>query len=64
VITIDIETLGVVSRPHRYTRIDSHTWEYTSLASGAQQHAVVDECGFVVNEHEVFRRVIDDAHNS
>lgn len=64
VITIDIETLGVVSRPHRYTRIDTHTWEYTSLASGTQQHAVVDECGFVVNEHEVFRRVIDDAHNS
>jgi hypothetical protein len=64
VITIDIETLGVVSRPHRYTRIDTHTWEYTSLASGTQQHALVDECGFVVNEHEVFRRVIDDAHNS
>lgn len=57
VITINVETLAVVSVPHRYTRIDTHTWEYTSLASGTQQQATVDECGFVVHEHDVFRRV-------
>jgi hypothetical protein len=64
VITIDVETLGVVSVPHRYTRVDTHTWEYTSLVTGAQQLAIVDECGFVVNEHDVFRRAVQDAQNS
>jgi hypothetical protein len=54
----------VVSVPHRYTRVDTHTWEYTSLVTGAQQLAIVDECGFVVNEHDVFRRAVQDAQNS
>lgn len=57
VITIDVETLQVTSEPHRYTRLDEETWEYTSSFAGAQRRAVVDEYGFVVNEDETFRRI-------
>lgn len=57
VITIDVETLQVSPVPHRYTRLDETTWEYTSLSSGGQRQAVVDEYGFVINEDDTFRRV-------
>lgn len=56
VITIDVETLGVISAPHRYTRHDEHSWEYTSLLTGEQHAARVDEFGIVVDEHGAFRR--------
>lgn len=57
VITINVETLGVVSKPHRYTRHDEFAWEYTSLDTGEQHAATVDEHGFVTEEHGAFRRV-------
>lgn len=56
VVTIDVETLSVVSAPCRYTRHDENLWEYTSLATGQQHTATVDEFGFVVSEDNVFRR--------
>lgn len=56
VITIDVETLGVVSAPHRYTRHDTNAWEYTSLMTGKQHAATVDEFGIVTDEHSAFRR--------
>lgn len=59
VITIDVETLSVVSVPHRYTRHDDNAWEYTSLLTGQQSAASVDEFGVVIDEHNVFRRVRD-----
>jgi uncharacterized protein len=58
VITIDVETLGVVRAPYRYTRHDEYAWEYTSLLTGRQHAARVDEFGMVVDEHETFRRLI------
>lgn len=57
VITVDVETLSVVSVPHRYTRLEENRWEYTSLVGGRQHEAGVDEFGFVIDEHDVFRRV-------
>jgi hypothetical protein len=57
VVTIDVETLGVVSAPYRFTRHDEHAWEYTSLMTGEQHAASVDEFGFVVDEHNAFKRV-------
>lgn len=56
VITIDVETLSVVSAPVRYTRHDEFAWEYTSLLTGEQHAARVDEFGIVVDEHNTFRR--------
>ncbi|MEY3806158.1 MAG: hypothetical protein RIR69_970 [Actinomycetota bacterium] len=56
VVTIDVETLRVVSAPFRYTRHDEHLWEYTSLVTGQQHTATVDEFGFVVSEDNAFRR--------
>ena len=56
VITIDVETLGVISTPHRYTRHDTNAWEYTSLMTGKQHAASVDEFGIVTDEHSAFRR--------
>ena len=56
VITIDVETLGVISTPHRYTRHDTNAWEYTSLMTGKQHAATVDEFGIVTDEHSAFRR--------
>lgn len=58
IITIDVETLSVVSAPYRYTRHDENAWEYTSLLTGRQHAASVDEFGLVVDEHETFRRLI------
>lgn len=59
VITIDVETLGVVSVPYRYTRHDEFAWEYTSLSTGEQHAASVDEFGMVIDEHNAFRRVTE-----
>lgn len=59
VITIDIETLSVVSVPQRYTRHDENAWEYTSILTGTSNAARVDEFGLVVDEHGTFRRVIN-----
>ena len=56
VITINVETLGVVKTPQRYTRHDEHSWEYTSLLTGDQHAATVDEFGLVLDEHNTFRR--------
>lgn len=60
VITIDIETLGVVNVPQRYTRITEDRWEYTSLVDGRQHIATVDEFGFVIDEQDTFRRTTHD----
>ena len=57
VVTINVETLGVVRTPQRYTRHDEFSWEYTSLATGAQHGASVDEHGIVLDEHGAFRRL-------
>jgi uncharacterized protein len=57
VITVDVETLSVVSAPLRYTRLEENTWEYTSLATGKQHIAEVDEFGFVLHEQDFFRRI-------
>ncbi|MEY3558754.1 MAG: hypothetical protein RL374_1460, partial [Actinomycetota bacterium] len=56
VITINVDTLGVVKTPQRYTRHDEHSWEYTSLLTGDQHAATVDEFGLVLDEHNTFRR--------
>jgi hypothetical protein len=57
VICIDVETLGVVSRPQRYTRVSESTWTYTSLRSGEVVEATVDEFGLVIDESGQFRRI-------
>ena len=62
VITIDVETLNVESVPQRYTRHDEYAWEYTSLLTGQQHAARVDEFGLVIDEHNAFRRITTDAH--
>lgn len=56
VITIDVETLSVVSAPVRYTRVSENEWEYTSLIQGTQVNAIVDEYGMVHTEHGQFNR--------
>jgi hypothetical protein len=45
-----------VKTPQRYTRHDEHAWEYTSLITGEQHAATVDEFGLVLDEHNTFRR--------
>jgi hypothetical protein len=35
-------------------------WEYTSLLTGQQHAARVDEFGIVVDEHNAFRRITTD----
>jgi hypothetical protein len=62
VITIDIETLSVVTVPQRYTRHDEHAWEYTSILTGTSNAARVDEFGLVVDEHGTFRRVVNETN--
>jgi len=41
---------------HRYTRTGLREWTYTSLATGADATATVDEHGFVIDEEGGFRR--------
>lgn len=59
VVCVDVETLAVETRPARYTRTGESSWNYTSLAGGGQRSAQVDEFGFVVDEDEVFRRMVE-----
>lgn len=56
VVCIDVETLAVQNRPVRYTRTGDREWSYTSLATGAEATASVDEHGIVIDEDGAFRR--------
>jgi hypothetical protein len=56
VITIDVETLSVVTTHQRYHRLDEHLWQYHSLRSGQSVTVTVDEYGFVIDELDVFVR--------
>ena len=56
VITIDTETLGVTVVPQMYTRVDTHCWQYISLAQNKTVEVTVDEFGFVIDEPGAFSR--------
>jgi hypothetical protein len=56
VITVDTETLGVTVAPQMYTRVDTHRWQYISLAQNKTVEVVVDEFGFVIDEPGAFSR--------
>ena len=56
VISVDVETLELRKVTHRYTRTGLREWTYTSLATGAEATATVDEHGFVIDEEGGFRR--------
>ena len=58
VITVDIETLAVERVNVRYERTGTHEWRYTSLASGGEVTATVDEHGIVISEDGGFTRTI------
>ena len=60
VICVDVETLALTKMTQRYTRTGTHTWSYTSLATGAESAATVDEHGFVIDEEGGFRRADGD----
>ena len=56
VITVDTETLGVTVVPQMYTRVDTHSWQYISLAQNKTVEVTVDEFGFVIDEPGAFSR--------
>ena len=56
VITVDTETLGVTVVPQMYTRVDTHRWQYISLAQNKTVEVLVDEFGFVIDEPGAFSR--------
>ncbi len=56
VITVDTETLGVTVVPQMYTRLDTHRWQYISLAQNKTVEVSVDEFGFVIDEPGAFAR--------
>ena len=56
VITVDTETLGVTVVPQMYTRVDTHRWQYISLAQNKTVEVNVDEFGFVIDEPGAFSR--------
>ncbi len=61
VITIDVETLGVVTKPHRYTRTGQNTWNYLSLLQNTSVDVTVDEFGFVIDEPNAYRRIVQNS---
>jgi len=58
VASIDIETLQCEPEHQRYTRLDTHRWAFTRLASGWSQEFEVDEYGLVLDYPTLFRRTI------
>ena len=58
VITIDIETLAVERVNVRYERTEQHGWTYTSLLTGNEHTATVDEHGIVLDESGAFSRAV------
>lgn len=56
VISVDVETLGIVKRAVRYTREADHLWSYYSLGAGTTVSASVDEFGLVIDEAQFMRR--------
>ncbi len=56
VVTIDVETLSVVSKSQRYVRLDEYTWQYDSLLTNTHVVVQVDEFGFVIDEPNTFQR--------
>lgn len=56
VVSVDVETLALSKVTQRYTRTAAHGWRYTSLVTGADADATVDEHGFVIDEDGSFRR--------
>lgn len=56
VARIDVETLGVVPRHHRYHRTDDRRWRYTDHDSGESYEFRVDEYGLVRDIDQRFRR--------
>jgi len=57
VMAIDVDTLGVCTHPHRYTRTGHDTWNYTSLVQNTNVDVTVDEFGFVIDEPNAYRRI-------
>jgi len=39
-----------------YTRVDTHSWQYISLAQNKTVEVTVDEFGFVIDEPGAFSR--------
>jgi hypothetical protein len=59
VVTVDVDTLAVVPRPHRYERLSQRHWRHTRLdATGGADTTEfdVDEYGLVVDVPGRFRR--------
>jgi hypothetical protein len=57
VIGVDVETLALERLAQRYTRTAMRGWTYTSLATGGDAEATVDEHGIVLDESGAFSRV-------
>ncbi len=55
---IDVETLEVHRDHQRYTRLDTHRWRFTQLATGWSQDFEVDEHGLVLDYPTLFRRTL------
>ena len=56
VIAVDVETLSVVTRPHRYERLASRTWRFTDVVADEVTTFEVDEYGLVVDHPGRFVR--------
>ena len=56
VITVNTETLGVTVVSQMYTRLDTHRWQYISLAQNKTVEVSVDDFGFVIDEPGAFTR--------
>lgn len=59
VVSVDIETLGVVSTMHRYNRLTEQSWQFTNLDTGWSHEFEVDSHGLVVDCPMMFRRTGD-----
>lgn len=57
VVTIDSDTLAVVSDLHRYTRIGARRWQHERAEHGITTEFEVDQFGLVVDYPTLFRRV-------
>lgn len=58
VALIDIETLGITKQTHQYTKVAQDTWRYFNSGAGCEVEVKVDEYGFVLDEPNIFKRVI------
>jgi hypothetical protein len=57
VVTVDVDTLAVVPRVHRYERLGERRWTFTDIGgAGATREFDVDRYGLVLDDPGTFRR--------